>query len=98
MEPSSSTRYAFYPTRKIARCYNYFWDRLKADIEQVESPLEFLLKMYQKHMGEEVTTRASAYATVSEAILQAKHDALAQDVIFIGGSNYVVGEALHCLR
>lgn len=44
----ASTRYAFYPTRKIARCYNYFWDRLKADIEQVESPLEFLLKMYQK--------------------------------------------------
>lgn len=61
-------------------------------------PAEQLLKMYQKHMGEEVTTRASAYATVSEAILQAKHDALAQDVIFIGGSNYVVGEALHCLR
>lgn len=35
-----------------------------------------------------------AYASVSEAVEAAQKDATQEDLIFIGGSNYVVGEAL----
>ncbi|MBP3585943.1 MAG: bifunctional folylpolyglutamate synthase/dihydrofolate synthase [Paludibacteraceae bacterium] len=61
-------------------------------------PAEQLLKKYQKHIGEEVAIHASAYATVPLALQQAKRDAQPQDIIFIGGSNYIVGEALHHIR
>ncbi|MBQ0075564.1 MAG: bifunctional folylpolyglutamate synthase/dihydrofolate synthase [Bacteroidales bacterium] len=36
----------------------------------------------------------NAYSSVKEAILAAQKEATDQDIIFIGGSNYVVGEAL----
>ena len=36
----------------------------------------------------------SAYPTVREAITAAQEAATADDIIFIGGSNYVVGELL----
>jgi dihydrofolate synthase/folylpolyglutamate synthase len=36
----------------------------------------------------------SAYPTVREALTAAQEAATADDIIFIGGSNYVVGEAL----
>lgn len=36
----------------------------------------------------------SAYSTVESALAAARNDASPEDIIFIGGSNYVVGEAL----
>ena len=35
-----------------------------------------------------------AYSSVEQAIQAAQKEATDQDIIFIGGSNYVVGEAL----
>ena len=37
------------------------------------------------------------YATVSDALTVALNDAAADDIIFIGGSNYVVGESIRAL-
>lgn len=47
----------------------------------------------QSHSQKPSYMRA-AFPSVKEAILAAKTDAHADDILFIGGSNYVVGEAL----
>ena len=51
---------------------------------------ELLLKWKAIHPK----SKAKAYKTVSEAITSATAAAKQEDVIFIGGSNYVVGEAM----
>ncbi len=47
-----------------------------------------------KWMALHPKSKAKAYKTVSEAITSATAAAKQEDVIFIGGSNYVVGEAM----
>ena len=39
---------------------------------------------------------AHAFRTIAGALSEAQHHATADDCIFIGGSNYVVGEAINC--
>lgn len=53
-------------------------------------------KMLALHNGISPVHNAqdNAYSSVKEAILAAQKEATDQDIIFIGGSNYVVGEAL----
>lgn len=43
---------------------------------------------------QQMATRGTAYSSVAEAIHAAQKNAAVDDMIFIGGSNYVVGEAL----
>lgn len=50
-----------------------------------------------QRMGAEVGLRGRAYPTVQKAIEAAISEAAADDTVFIGGSNYVVGEAIRCL-
>lgn len=52
-------------------------------------PAEELQKLAQKH-----GLQGNAYSSIEEAYAQAKSMASDDDLIFIGGSNYVVGEAL----
>jgi dihydrofolate synthase/folylpolyglutamate synthase len=58
-------------------------------------PAEELLRRWQQfHPIANRQYPISAYPTVREALEAAKEAATAEDIIFIGGSNYVVGEAL----
>ncbi|MBQ8100543.1 MAG: bifunctional folylpolyglutamate synthase/dihydrofolate synthase [Paludibacteraceae bacterium] len=45
-------------------------------------------------LGERCGLQGRAYGSVKEAVEAAMNDAAAEDTVFIGGSNYVVGEAL----
>ncbi|HCS88343.1 MAG TPA: dihydrofolate synthase [Bacteroidales bacterium] len=47
-----------------------------------------------KHIGESLSLCGEAYSSVTEAVKAAVNAASENDLIFIGGSNYVVGEAL----
>lgn len=38
----------YFPSRKIARCYNYFMGRIKNDLEQAENPLQLLIDLNNK--------------------------------------------------
>ena len=55
-------------------------------------PAQELLSRWQKIHAEDGS--AKAYASVADAIAAAQQQAQADDAIFIGGSNYVVGEAI----
>ena len=58
-------------------------------------PAEELLRRWQAlHPIANTQYPISAYPTVREALTAAQEAATAEDIIFIGGSNYVVGEAL----
>ena len=58
-------------------------------------PAEELLSRWQQlHPIPDTRYPISAYTTVNEALAAAQEAATADDIIFIGGSNYVVGEAL----
>ena len=48
----------------------------------------------RSHQHAVTNTQAMAFPTVAEAVAAARAAAAPDDVIFIGGSNYVVGEAL----
>ena len=48
-------------------------------------------------MGEQQGLHGNAYPTVAAAIAEAQKNATDKDIIFIGGSNYIVGEALQIL-
>lgn len=47
-----------------------------------------------KHIGDSLSLHGEAYSSVAEAVKAAVGAASENDLIFIGGSNYVVGEAL----
>ena len=58
-------------------------------------PAEELLRRWQAlHPIANTQSPIAAYPTVREALEAAQEAATAEDIIFIGGSNYVVGEAL----
>ncbi len=57
-------------------------------------PAEQMLTLWQTLHPDFAADRCTAYSSVIEAVRAAKSDAQPNDVIFIGGSNYVVGEAL----
>lgn len=57
-------------------------------------PAEQMRTQWQDLHPDFATDQCAAYPSVMEAIRAAKSDAQPNDVIFIGGSNYVVGEAL----
>ena len=58
-------------------------------------PAEELLRRWQQlHPIANTQSPISAYPTVREALAAAQEAATADDIIFIGGSNYVVGEVL----
>jgi dihydrofolate synthase/folylpolyglutamate synthase len=58
-------------------------------------PAEELLRRWQQlHPIANTQYPISAFSIVREALEAAKEAASAEDIIFIGGSNYVVGEAL----
>ena len=58
-------------------------------------PAEELLRRWQQlHPIANTQYPISAFSTVREALEAAQEAATAEDIIFIGGSNYVVGEAL----
>jgi dihydrofolate synthase/folylpolyglutamate synthase len=58
-------------------------------------PAEELLRRWQQlHPIANTQSPIAAYPTVREALEAAQEAATAEDIIFIGGSNYVVGEAL----
>ncbi len=53
-----------------------------------------LLARWQAVQQSAISNQASAFPTVAEALAAARAAATPDDVIFIGGSNYVVGEAI----
>ena len=55
-------------------------------------PAERMRALWRQVAGENAA--ASCYQTVEEAVKAAIKEAAADDMVFIGGSNYVVGEAL----
>ena len=55
---------------------------------------DLLAKWQALHRTPNTLHQLSAYPTVAEAFAAASAAAAPDDVIFIGGSNYVVGEAL----
>jgi len=55
-------------------------------------PAGKLLALWQQMAGDEAA--ASTFTTVEEAVRAALKETAADDLVFIGGSNYVVGEAL----
>ena len=58
-------------------------------------PAEELLRRWQQlHSIANTQSPIAAYSTVREALEAAQEAATAEDIIFIGGSNYVVGEVL----
>jgi dihydrofolate synthase/folylpolyglutamate synthase len=58
-------------------------------------PAEELLRRWLAlHPIANTQSPISAYPTVREALTAAQEAATANDIIFIGGSNYVVGEVL----
>ena len=58
-------------------------------------PAEELLRRWQQlHPLSDTRYPISAFSTVREALAAAQEAATADDIIFIGGSNYVVGEVL----
>ena len=58
-------------------------------------PAEELLRRWQAlHPIANTQYPISAFSTVREALEAAQEAATAEDIIFIGGSNYVVGEVL----
>lgn len=58
-------------------------------------PAARMLELWQKELAkEELSTINYQFSTVKEALLAAQKEATDEDIIFIGGSNYVVGEAL----
>ena len=50
-----------------------------------------------QRLGRNYGLQGEAYSSVCEAIAAAMNSAAAEDTIFIGGSNYVVGEGMKCL-
>jgi dihydrofolate synthase/folylpolyglutamate synthase len=58
-------------------------------------PAEELLKRWQR-IHPMYCSPISAFATVKDALAAAQKEATKEDVIFIGGSNYVVGEVISC--
>lgn len=61
-------------------------------------PAERLLQMWKTLHPEQTTYEANAYIHVQEAIHTAQQRTAADDVLFIGGSNYVIAEALPLFR
>ncbi|MBQ9426979.1 MAG: bifunctional folylpolyglutamate synthase/dihydrofolate synthase [Paludibacteraceae bacterium] len=58
-------------------------------------PAARMLELWQKELAkEELSIINYQFSTVEEALLAAQKEATDEDIIFIGGSNYVVGEAL----
>lgn len=58
-------------------------------------PAARMLELWQKELAkEELSIVNYQFSTVEEALLAAQKEATDEDIIFIGGSNYVVGEAL----
>lgn len=58
-------------------------------------PAARMLELWQKELAkEELSIVNYQFSTVKEALLAAQKEATDEDIIFIGGSNYVVGEAL----
>ena len=55
-------------------------------------PADRMLSIWKKALPH---TQATAYPRLADALAQAKKDCRQQDILFIGGSNYIVGEALH---
>lgn len=47
-----------------------------------------------EHLAQQYHLEGSAYRSVAQAVEQALADAASDDLVFIGGSNFVVGEAL----
>ena len=61
-------------------------------------PAADLLAKWQAVQPSAITHQPSAFPTVAEALTAARAAASSDDVIFIGGSNYVVGEVLKLVK
>lgn len=60
---------------------------------QADSPRSMSAEELSK-IGRKFNREGNSYSSVTEALLEAKRNATSNDLIFIGGSNYVVAEVL----
>ena len=62
----------------------------KSNVSRGRDPIEI------KHIFEESDRDGLCYPSVNEALLHARKNSVSNDIIFIGGSTFIVADALKC--